>query len=159
MKAKLREEHMWLGRLVGEWTYESASIAGPGQAATRHTGTERVRSLDGAWTVCEGEGELSDGERATTIMTLGYDTARQRFVGTFIASRMTHLWVYDGELDRAGTALALHTEGPSFATEGATARYRDVLAFEGDDRRTLTSYVQGDDGAWHEFMTATYRRV
>ena len=33
--------------------------------------------------------------------TLGYDPAKKKYVGTFIASVMTHLWIYSGSLDAA----------------------------------------------------------
>jgi Protein of unknown function (DUF1579) len=79
-------------------------------------------------------------------------------VGTFIRSMMTHLWVYDGELDRAGNKLTLDAEGPSFTEGGKPAKYRDAIEFKSDDHRVLTSHVLGDDGQWHGFMTAHYRR-
>ena len=44
----------------------------------------------------EGEGECPDGTMAKSIITLGYDPEKQRFVGTFVASMTTHLWPYDG---------------------------------------------------------------
>lgn len=47
----------------------------------------------------------------TTIMTIGYDPHRQRFVGTFVASMMTHLWMYEGALDDGERVLTLETEG------------------------------------------------
>lgn len=53
--------------------------------------------------MCEGLGEMPGGGIATTMMTLGYDPARKWFVGTFIGSMMTHMWVY------AGTVLTLDT--------------------------------------------------
>ena len=91
-------------------------------------------------------------------MTLGYDPQRRRFVGTFIGSMMTHLWVYDGVLDAAEKVLTLDTEGPDMAVEGKIAKYKDVIEFKSDDHRVLTSHVLGDDGKWHGFMTAHYRR-
>jgi hypothetical protein len=39
------------------------------------------------------------------------------------------------------------------------AKYRDVITLESDDHRVLTSNFQDDDGNWHEFMTAHYRRT
>ena len=49
---------------------------------------------------------------STTIMTLGYDPQKERFVGTFVASMMTHMWHYNGSLDAAEKVLTLDTEGP-----------------------------------------------
>ena len=54
--------------------------------------------------------------------------------------------------------LTLDTEGPSFAGEGKMAKYKDMIEFKSDDHRVLTSHVLGDDGKWHQFMTAHYRR-
>ena len=159
MKTEPQKEHQWLERLVGEWTTESEMIDEPGKPPMKHTGTESVRSLGGLWVLCEGRGETPDDGTPTSIMTLGYDPVKKRFVGTFIASVMTHLWVYDGELDPAGNVLTLDAEGPSFTTEGKMAKYKDVIELKSDDHRVLTSNVLGDDGKWHHFMTATYRRT
>ncbi len=71
---------------------------------------------------------------------------------------MTHLWVYDGALDAAQRVLTLDAEGPSMAAEGKMAKYKDVIEFKSDDHRVLTSHMLGDDGKWHLFMTANYRR-
>ena len=72
-------------------------------------------------------------------MTLGYDPAKKAFVGTFIGSMMTHLWVYDGELDAAGKVLTLDAEGPSFAATDKMAKYKDAIEIKSDDHRVLTS--------------------
>jgi hypothetical protein len=53
------------------------------------------------------------GGAATTMMTLGYDPHRKRYVGTWIGSMMTHLWVYGCELDASERVLTLNAEGPS----------------------------------------------
>jgi len=159
MHAEPQEQHRWLQRLVGEWTYEGESPARDGSGTTRHTGTERVRRLGEVWVVCEASGETPGAGVASSIMTLGYDPARGRFVGTFVGSMMTYLWIYDGQLDAGGATLTLDNEGPSFTREGETARYRDVVRFESDDHRTLTSLTQRDDGEWTEFMTMRYRRA
>jgi hypothetical protein len=33
-----------------------------------------------------------------------------------------------------------------------------VIELESDDHRLLRSHLLGADGAWHHFMTASYRR-
>jgi hypothetical protein len=157
MNVEAQQEHRWLDRLVGEWSYEAECSMGPDQPPSRHRGTEVVRSLGGLWTLGEGEGETPGGG-TETVMTLGYDPKAGRFVGTFVASMMTHLWSYRGALDESGKVLALDTEGPSFTGEG-TATYRDRIEFVDDDHRVLTSQALGDDGQWHLFMTAHYRRT
>ncbi|MDV2992492.1 MAG: hypothetical protein N4J56_002146 [Chroococcidiopsis sp. SAG 2025] len=96
--------------------------------------------------------------RATTLMTLGYDPQQQRYVGTWIGSMMTYLWVYDGELDAAQRVLTLNSDGPAMTSNEKMAKYRDAIEFKSDDRRVMTSHVLGDDGQWHHFMTVNYWR-
>ncbi|MEW6744431.1 MAG: DUF1579 domain-containing protein [Planctomycetota bacterium] len=158
MKVEPQKEHQWLEKLVGEWTYETEATMEPGKPPVKLTGRESVRSLGGLWIVCEGRGEMPGGGTANTIMTLGYDPARKRYVGTFVASMMTHLWVYDGELDRAGKVRTLDTEGPSCAADGKMMQYKDVIEIKSDDHRVLSSKFLGEDGEWHPMMTANYRR-
>ncbi len=153
-----QREHQWLQRLVGEWTFEAECSAGKDQPPMKSKGTEVVRSLGGLWTVGEGEGEMPGGGKCQSIMTLGYDPQSKRFVGTFVASVMTHLWPYSGSLDAAEKVLTLDSEGPSFADDGSMAKYQDIIEFLSDDHRLLRSQFQGADGQWHQFMQAHYRR-
>ena len=158
MNAEPRREHRWLDRLVGEWSIETEGIMGPDQPPVKSRGDEVVRSVGGLWTVAEGQGEMpGSGNTMKSIMTLGFDPRSGRFVGTFIASMMTHLWVYSGSLDAAERVLTLDVEGPDF-TGQKTAKYRDCIEFDDDDHRIMTSRVLGDDGNWLEFMTAHYHR-
>lgn len=155
---KPEKEHQWLQRLVGDWTYEMEAMMGPDQPSEKASGNESVRSVGGLWTVGEGSCPGPDGSPAQTIMTLGYDPQKKQFVGTFVASMMTHMWVYRGELDAEGRTLHLEAEGPSFTEPGAMEVYRDSMEFVSDDHRILRSAMRGEDGAWTTFMTAHYRR-
>jgi Protein of unknown function (DUF1579) len=158
MKVEPQKEHQWLQKLVGEWTSEGEASMGPGKPLEKFQSTERVRPLGGIWVLCESQGEMPGGGTATMLMTLGYDPKKQRFVGTWIGSMMTYLWVYEGSLDSTQKILTLNAEGPSMGSEGKIAKYRDVIEFKSDDHRILTSHSLGDDGEWRQFMTAHYRR-
>ncbi len=153
-----QKEHQWLQKLVGEWTYEHECSMGPDQPPSKAQGIERVRSIGGLWTVAEGQGEMPGGGTAIAITTLGYDPDTKRYVGTFIASMMTYLWIYNGALDAAGKVLTLDAEGPSMTGDGKMVKYQDIIEFVSDDHRTLKSRMLGPDGKWQEFMTAHYRR-
>ncbi|VTU01758.1 Uncharacterized protein OS=Pseudanabaena biceps PCC 7429 GN=Pse7429DRAFT_4716 PE=4 SV=1: DUF1579 [Gemmataceae bacterium] len=157
MHVEPQAEHKWLEQLVGEWVSETEASMGPGQPPMTHAGSESVRSLT-TWVLCEGLMSMPDGNTGRTIMTLGYDTAKKKFVGTFIGSMMTNLWVYEGELDAAGKVLTLDADGPSFTDPARTAKYKDAIEIVSPDHRILTSRFLGDDGQWHHFMTAHYRR-
>jgi hypothetical protein len=152
------KEHNWLQKMVGEWTYESEARMGPDQPPEKATGTESVRSLGGLWVLAEGQGEMPGCGPVTTMMTIGYDPQKQQYVGTWLGSMMTYLWLYNGELDAAENALTLNNEGPSMAGDGKMAKYKDVIAFKSNDHRVMTSHVLGEDGQWHQFMAVNYRR-
>jgi hypothetical protein len=154
MNGEPQATHEWLQRLVGEWTWEMDALE-PDGTPMKVTGSESVRLLGTTWALCEGR----DGGNMSTLMTLGFDREKGRFRGTFIGSMMTHIWIYDGELDASGTTLTLDTEGPSYEQEGTMARYQDSIEFRGDDHRVLTSRYVGGDGQWKQFMTAHYRRA
>ncbi|HEV7238491.1 MAG TPA: DUF1579 domain-containing protein [Thermoanaerobaculia bacterium] len=158
-KPEPQKEHLWLKKLVGEWTVEGEAQMGPGKPTEKFSGTERVRSIGDVWFLAEGTGEMPGGGASTSIMTLGYDPQKKRFVGTFIGSMMTNLWLYDGALDAAGKTLTLDADGPSMTGDGKTAHYKDAITFEGDDRRIMTSHVQGADGKWTQIMKMTSRRT
>lgn len=153
-----QSQHLWLQKLVGDWSVESECIMGPDQPPMKTSGREVVRGLGKLWTIGEGSGNTPDGGSCDSVMTLGYDTQGKRFVGTFIASVMTHLWPYDGQLDPTGKILTLNSEGPSFAGDGTMAKYQDIIEFITDDHRTLSAKVLGADGVWQHFMTSHYRR-
>ncbi len=160
MDAKPEKEHAWLQRMVGEWKMEGECVMGPDQPPMKSTGVETVRSVGGLWTIGEGKGEPpGGGDLVTSYLTLGYDPQRKKFVGSFVASVMTHLWIYEGSLDAAGKVLTLDCKGPTFAGDGSMAEYQDIFEIVDDNTRTLSSQVKGPDGTWQRFMTARYTRT
>jgi hypothetical protein len=159
MDATPRPEHRWLQRLVGDWTFEVEERPASGEPSGTSHGSERVRTLGEIWVLAEGQGEMPGGSIGHTLMSLGFDPVRRRFIGTWIGSMMTHMWVYDGTLDAEGRVLSLESDGPSMTGDGTTSRYRDAIEFRHDNERTLTASVRQPDGSWQTFMVATYRRA
>ena len=159
-KTEPTTEHLWLQKLVGHWKFEGEAIMGLDNPPAKLTGTESVRSLGDIWIQAEGKGQcpVSGGDE-TTIVTLGYDPVKKRYVGSFIGSMMTFLWVYDGELNSAGNVLTLNSEGPSFADEEKIAKYRDIIEIKDDNHRVLSSKVLADDGKWHQIMKINYYKT
>ena len=156
MKTDPRQEHRWLQQFLGDWTIDGEAAGAPGAPPEKFRGSERVRAFGDLWIV--GEGEMGpEGEPGRTLLALGFDARKGRFTGSFVATPMDALWVYDGALDPSGKALALECEGPDMTGAG-TAKYRDTHRFESADHRVLTSELLGPDGKWVTFMTAHYRR-
>ncbi|MFB9951454.1 DUF1579 domain-containing protein [Rhizobium puerariae] len=151
--AKPGAEHGFLEKLLGTWDVTSTGMGND------EKWVEVVRSLHGIWFVAEGNGEMPDGSGpATTVLTLGYDPARGKYVGSWIGSMMAHLWVYEGEVSADGTTLSLYTTGPDFAEEGKLADYREQIVFRDADHRIFNSSARQPDGSWKQFMEAQYAR-
>ena len=122
-----QKEHLWLKQLVGNWTSEMVAPAGPDQPPQTYRGTEAGRTIGDVWVLLEGKGPGMDGSTATTLFQLGYDTTRKTFVGSFIGSMMTHLWVYDsGELDEAGKVNEEIAEAYGLETAGGESVVREA---------------------------------
>lgn len=163
MNIETTNEHRWLHRLVGNWMAEGEAQMGPDGPTEKWKIPERVDKVGDVWVQTRSEGDFPGCGPAATVMTLGYDPARKHFVGTFIGSMMTHMWVYEGDLEADGKTLTLRADGPAFGPDGTVvpgkmAKYRDVIAFQDDNNRTLTSFMQADDGSWNQIMQARYRR-
>lgn len=156
------QQHTWLLRMVGSWTFSGSGDMGPDQPPHEFSGVEEVRGLGNLWIVMEGRGAMPDGTPANTLMTLGYDTASGKFVGTWVGSMMTHLFTYEGSLDDAGRVLTLDSVGPSFAPgamPGTMARYQDIIEQVSENHRILRSRMVHDDGTHTQFMEAHYHRA
>jgi hypothetical protein len=156
--AEPQAEHKWLEKLVGDWTCEGEGVMEPGNPPVKFESAQTTRSIGGLWIVAEGRGEMPGCGPATTIMTLGYDPQKERFIGTFVASMMTHMWLYSGSLDATEKVLTLETEGPSMSAEGKMEKYKDVIEIRSDNHYVLSSHVRDENGDWWQFMTAHYRR-
>jgi hypothetical protein len=155
--AKPTKEHAWLQRFVGEWEYEM-NHEEPGKPPVKLRGTGVTRAIGELWTVSDGEGDMSPGDRAQTRVTLGYDPQKGKFVGTWLGSMMSYLWVYEGFLDADERVLTLESVGPSFTKAGEMGQYRDIITVIDEDYHTMTGNFLGDDGEWHQMMEMHFRR-
>jgi hypothetical protein len=170
-------QHEWLRQLIGEWEMEAGAVMGPDQPEVKSKGRESVKAFGEFFVIAEGSGEWQPGDMMYSRMTLGYDPSKGKFVGTWVGTPMTNMWVYEGELDASGKVLTLDTEGPDMsamegcapgeASDGAQAapqplklaRYQDIIEIVDANTRKLRSQMQGADGNWTQFMEATYTRV
>jgi hypothetical protein len=155
---KPQKEHEWLERFVGEWDSEVEATVGPDQPAMRAKGSQTGRMLGGFWMIAEGKADMM-GMNVQSVLTLGYDPKRQKYVGTWTDSCNNHLWSYEGTVNESGKTLTLATEGPNpMLEEGKSYQYRETIEFKSDDHYVFSSSMQDDEGEWVTFMTAHFRR-
>lgn len=150
-------QEAFLERLMGTWSVATETLLGPGQEPVHSEGRAVARRV-GVWLVTETTGTTPDGRPVTSLFTLGYDTAEERFRGTWISSMQTHSWEYTGELDESGTVLTLETEGPILGDPTTSAEYREIFEVGDDDRYVVRSLIRGPDGEWFTFARAVHRR-
>lgn len=155
-QAQPQAEHRFLERLVGDWVLVSDTADADGRPPGDWT--ETVRSINGLWFIAEGAGTMPDGKPGETLMTLGFDPALGHFVGAWMGSMMTRLWVYKGTLEPDGQTLTLACEGPDLQDADRTVLYHDVITFLDDNRRTFSGSIRQPDGSFKTFMTSQFRR-
>jgi hypothetical protein len=156
MPAEPLAEHRWLHRLLGNWRFEHEFQNEDGTPGM-WTGTESVVPFGDVWVRCEGESVTPGGTPMRSLMTLGFNPATNRYVGTWIGTVMTHQWVYDGQVE--GESLLLDSYGPDMEDPSVTQLYRDVIEWVDDGHRRLRAMVQQADGSWNEFMVTDYYRT
>lgn len=54
---------------------------------------------------------------------------------------VTHLWIYEGSLDKEEKILTLNAEGPSLSAEGKLGKFRDVIEIKSADHRVDVAHA------------------
>lgn len=151
-------EHEWLKKMVGTWNTEAVMMMPDGGQATAK-GRETVTLLGGLWAFAEGKSAMPDGSPMEYRAGLGYDVSFKEYRGFWLATMSSHLWKQTGTLSEDGQTMTMDCIGPDMMVDGKTANYREIIAFQDADHRTLTSMGQDEDGNWQEFMKMTLTRA
>jgi hypothetical protein len=156
-KPTVSKEHQWLKQLEGEWITSSEMILGPDQPPMKGSGTDSSRMLGDHWSISEMKTTVA-GTTVTGIMTIGWDAAKKKFIGTWIDSMTDKMWHYEGTLDAAGKKLSLHAQGPSMTDPTKNSNYIDAIEIVDKDTRILTSSIEVEGKGWTTFQTSTTKR-
>ena len=148
-------EHEWLQKFVGEWEADVEMSMEPGKPPMISKGINRDRMLGGFWMISEGGNEAMG---YNFLHTLGYDSKKKKYIGTWADSMTSYLWKYEGTVNAAGNILTLETEGPCPTEPDKLSKFREVTEFKSKDHRVFTSSMLGEDGKWTTFLTVTARR-
>lgn len=158
MFTKPQAEHAWLAGMAGSWDFNSTCEGEPGQPAMVTRGRVTAKTLGGLWLVIESVAKTpGDGVDWSSIMTVGFDPAKGRYVGTFIGSMMSHLWVYEGATQVENNRLVLDVEGPQMEGHGS-AKYQDILEVVSPDHWVLKSQKWVEGKGWQPFMESHHHR-
>ena len=151
------EQHAWLQQLAGDWNVTYEVPTDDGSKPMQMKALASARKVGELWILIEGSANF-DGQAFSSFMTLGYHPVQEAFVGTWVDSMQTQLWIYRGALDPTGKILTIVAEGPSMGDASVMTEYREVIELKSKDQFLLNSSVKGPDGAWMPIVTATYQR-
>lgn len=155
--AQATPEHRWLQQLAGTWKFVGECKTPEGGTSTQE-GTQTIRMLGDLWILAEAEEQMAP-EAMKSIITLGYDPAKGKFVGSFIATVTSSFWLYEGTLDADKKILPLDSEGPRMDGKPGYAKYQDEIEIVSKDEYVFRGRLLQDDGSWIEFMTSRYTRT
>ena len=155
---KPTKEHELLSQFTGKWKSRAEATMAPGEEPMVCEGTETSRLMGGFFLVQEGEANMM-GTPMSSLMTIGYDAAKKKYVGTFVCSAGGDLWIYEGSMDASSKKLTLNTEGPNMADPTKQAKYREALQLVDADHKVFTSEMDAGDGKWQPIVKVTYERV
>lgn len=150
-----QEEHKFLEKFVGEWDSKMEATGIPGQPPIECQGTSKAKMMGGFWVVIAGKGEMA-GQPMESVMQLGYDTKKKKYVGTWSDSCTSHMWHYEGTVE--GNTLTLNTEGPNMLDPKKTSKYREQITFISPDHYEFSSSMENGEGGWTTFMLADFKK-
>ena len=151
------KEHEWLQRLAGDWETELEVMTAPGQPPLKVKATETIRRIGQLWVLSEADTKPPAMPFARAL-AVGYDTAKKKYVGTWVDSNSTHIGRYEGTTDAAGNTLTLEGEIPHPYDAVRMVKVREVIELKGPDEKVVTTSLQGDDGNWFPLVTAKAQR-
>jgi hypothetical protein len=147
------EHHKMILKGVGEWE-GSMTMFGMGPEPVTLPAKETVTALGEFWTQshfsCDIMGMAFNGSA-----TSGYDTAKKKFVGTWIDNMSTHITIMEGDYDHKAGTLTMRYEGPHPQT-GQMVPHRNVSKFTGDSY--AMEFFIGEGDAETKTMTIDMKR-
>lgn len=157
MGPKPGKEHELLKQFEGNWDYTSKFTMAPGQEPLLSKGKETARIIAGGlFLVFDIEGEMM-GQKFTGHGTMGYDTHKKKYTGTWIDSMATGVYLVEGTVDETGKVFTETMEGAD-PQSGQPMKMKLVNEIKDKDSRVLKSFMTGPDGKEVEPGTIEYKR-
>ncbi len=143
---EVTDHHKRVQASVGEWE-GTITMFMPDTEPQAMPASETVSALGPYWTTSAFTSDMG-GMAFQGASTLGYDSDKKQYVGTWIDSTTTYLTVMHGEFDAAKNALVMHWQGPNWMAGGGLVDFRSETVTRGD-AYVSTFFMGGADGAKH----------
>lgn len=151
------EHHKLLAKAVGTWDADMTMwMAGPDGEATKTKGTETVEMFGEFWSVGQLKYDFM-GMPVTGRSTIGYDPAKNKFVGTWIDTTSAFAAQMSGDYDKETKTFTYMGEMPG--PDGNTSPFKIIERHTDDDNKTFEMHMQspGSDELV-KFMEIKYSR-
>lgn len=147
--------HAQMKRLVGNWLTEMKSFYPDPNKPQVTKGRARIRMILGGNFMEQRYAGVVDGKKYQGIATSGYDTAKKKYVGTWIDSLNTGIMVTEGTYDVKTQTL---TETGEMSGPGGAVKVKNVTKYMTNDHFVFTMYMVTPQGEQKAF-SITYRRI
>jgi hypothetical protein len=143
---------------VGTWDAKLKMwMDGPDGEAMEMTGTETNRMIGENWVVSNFEGDFG-GQKFEGSGTVGFDTSKNKYVGTWVDSMSAAITMMEGEYDEKTNSIVFMVDSIDPAT-GDKVKQKHTVQYKDDNTRvmTMTQPMPGSD-KWVKIMEITYTR-
>lgn len=153
---KPTSHHLALQRSEGTWDVVVKVYGAPGKPPMASKGSEVNKLVPGGlWLTSEFKSDFM-GMPFEGRGIFGYDTVKHQHVGTWIDSMVTGLALPVGTCKDDCREVTMTFDGPGM--DGKLTSYKEVTVEHGPDRRVMTMYIKGKDGAYKLNMEMEYTR-
>jgi hypothetical protein len=150
------KEQQWLNQLAGDWACDIELYFQP-YKPLRCKGTRSARMVGPFWLVEDGKTNIA-GTPFASVLTVGFDPQKKKFVGTWIENTSSFMRKYEGSLDPSGKSMTLECEVPAPHVPGKLAKFKEVFDFKSNDHVIVTTTWQPEEGKWSTLAVVNCRR-
>ena len=147
-----------LKQFVGTWQVESRTPEAGDDDKASFSVTMTAEAVGNHWVVSKQSGKVKGMGDFRAVQTVGYDSDKDIYFGTWVDSTSGYTWKLNGTLIEGGKKLSLESEGPDPKDAKVMRKYRDVYEFESKDEIATVAQMLGDDGKWQTFMKGKMTR-
>ncbi len=150
-------QHQHILKSVGEWEGTLTSWMMPGAPPTTVPTKEKVEAIGGFWIQSTFSCDFG-GMPYLGTGCMGYDTTKNKMVGTWIDNMSSFLAVMEGDMDMAAGKYVMHYKAPDPMTGAMTAHRIETVSAgdsyastfymgDGEGRKTMVIEMKRKGGA------------
>lgn len=156
MGPKPGKEHEVLKEFEGTWDVTTKFMMAPGQDPVVSKGKETCKLIAGGlFLVIDVDGEMMGG-KFVGHGTMGYDTQKKKYTGSWIDSMATGVYLIEGTYDEKTRTLTEWMEGAD-PQSGQPMKMKMVHQIKDKDNRSL-KFLMSVDGKEIETGSIEYKR-